>query len=236
MDNCNFISCGHGVHCSVTGSFQSDNNQFIGCTYDFENSTAGSVTINVTNTPVNAPTTYENTGSGSTSINNSVSVTIHVVDEDGYDIQDARVLVEADSGGSLPAGDSVSITRVDTTATVSHTSHGLSTGMYVVIRGANQQEYNGDHQVTVTGVDAYTYEVSGSPATPATGTITSTARIINELTSVSGIATETFNGSGQPIVGTVRKSSGTPYYKPGSVSGTITGSGFSATVIMIEDE
>lgn len=237
VDNCVFISCGHGVHCNAIGSFESDNNQFVGCTYDIENSTDGSVEIAVVNTPTNSPATYENTGSGSTSISNNVTVSIHAKDEDGNNVASARVLVEADSGGSLPAGDSVSITRSGSTATVSHTAHGMSTDMYVVIRGADQQEYNGDHQITVTGVDAYTYTVSGTPDTPATGTITATARIINELTSAGGIASELFNvGSDQPITGTVRKSSGTPYYKSGTVSGSITSSGYSATIILVGDE
>jgi hypothetical protein len=39
------------------------------------------------------------------------------------------------------------------------------------MRGADQSDYNGDFVVTVTGADTFTYTVSGSPATPATGTI-----------------------------------------------------------------
>jgi len=65
-----------------------------------------------------------------------------------------------------------SITRSSTTATCSTaTPHGRTTGEYVQIRGADQAEYNGTVQVTVTDSDTFTYTVSGSPATPATGTI-----------------------------------------------------------------
>ena len=39
------------------------------------------------------------------------------------------------------------------------------------IRGANETDYNGDFIVTVTDANTFTYTVSGSPATPATGTI-----------------------------------------------------------------
>lgn len=71
----------------------------------------------------------------------------------------------------------VSITRSGSTATVTHTAHGYSTGMPVVIAGANETEYNtaGSSPTSITVLDAntYTYTVSGSPATPATGTITS---------------------------------------------------------------
>lgn len=65
----------------------------------------------------------------------------------------------------------VTITRSGTTATVTHASHGKATGDYVVIAGANQREYNGTKQITVVNASTYTYQVSGSPATPATGTI-----------------------------------------------------------------
>lgn len=68
-----------------------------------------------------------------------------------------------------------SITRSSTTATVTtSTAHGLSTGAVVTIAGADQGDYNTTTDVTVTSTTAFTYTVSGSPATPATGTITAT--------------------------------------------------------------
>ena len=63
------------------------------------------------------------------------------------------------------------ITRASATATVTATAHSFTTGDQVNIRGADQAEYNGDFTVTVTNADTFTYTVSGSPATPATGTI-----------------------------------------------------------------
>jgi hypothetical protein len=64
-----------------------------------------------------------------------------------------------------------SITRSSTTATVTATAHGFTTGDQVNIRGAAETDYNGDFIVTVTDANIFTYTVSGSPATPATGTI-----------------------------------------------------------------
>lgn len=64
-----------------------------------------------------------------------------------------------------------SITRASTTATVTASAHGFTTGDQVNIRGADQTDYNGDYIVTVTDANTFTYTVSGSPATPATGTI-----------------------------------------------------------------
>lgn len=69
-----------------------------------------------------------------------------------------------------------SITRSGTTATVTlPTPHRLATGMSMTVSGAVQTAYNGTFAVTVTGANTYTYQVSGAPATPATGTITETS-------------------------------------------------------------
>lgn len=68
-----------------------------------------------------------------------------------------------------------SITRADATATITTTAnHGRPVGDVVqwVIAGADQAEYNGTVDVTITGAKTGTYSVTGTPATPATGTIT----------------------------------------------------------------
>lgn len=67
-----------------------------------------------------------------------------------------------------------SITRSSTTATCTHagaTTFYLKTGDYVTISGAAEAEYNGKFQITVTSSTTFTYTVSGTPATPATGTV-----------------------------------------------------------------
>lgn len=66
-----------------------------------------------------------------------------------------------------------SITRSGTTATVTISSdHNLATGQSATIAGAGEAEYNGTFTIIVTTRTQFTYTVSGSPATPATGTIT----------------------------------------------------------------
>jgi uncharacterized phage protein gp47/JayE len=67
----------------------------------------------------------------------------------------------------------LSITRSGTTAVVTTAvNHNLSSFVPVTISGADQAEYNAvDAAITVTGLDTFEYEVSGTPATPATGTI-----------------------------------------------------------------
>jgi hypothetical protein len=62
-----------------------------------------------------------------------------------------------------------SITRVSTTATATTSAvHGLTTGDVVTVAGCVQDEYNITATVTVTTTTAFTYTVSGTPATPAT--------------------------------------------------------------------
>jgi uncharacterized phage protein gp47/JayE len=79
------------------------------------------------------------------------------------------------------------LTRSGTTATATTASnHNLASGMSVVMAGANETEYNGTVTITVTGLTTFTYEVTGSPATPATGTIT----VTSDSASVSIISTE----------------------------------------------
>lgn len=84
--------------------------------------------------------------------------------------------------------DITSITRTSTTATVTTTAnHGLTNNDTVVIVGANQNEYNGTYTITVTGVNTFTYTVSGTPATPATGTIQAGISYLYLVTGTNGL-------------------------------------------------
>ncbi|HZY90753.1 MAG TPA: proprotein convertase P-domain-containing protein, partial [Gemmataceae bacterium] len=68
-----------------------------------------------------------------------------------------------------------SLTLAGTTAqAVTAAAHGFVTGEEIVIAGANQAQYNGTFTITVTSPTTFTYQVTGSPASPATGTITAT--------------------------------------------------------------
>lgn len=240
--DCNFISpTSHGVEVTATGTYVFNNLQFSGTgasgPYDVENTTAGLVTIQNTNDSNTAY--YENTGGGTTDIQSAVTLKVTIKDPSGNAIVGARVLMEAGDGtGSAPFEESVTITRVDTTATVTHTAHGLSTGQMVNIRGANQPEYNGAGKViTKIGADSYSYQVSGTPATPATGTITSTQCFMSELTITGGIAEESFNAAGtQTYRGRVAKSSASPYWRDVTFSGADCSGGLDIPIQMELDE
>lgn len=231
------INCGHGIDFPTANTFGLTNCNFINNTYDIEFSAAsGDLIINATNSD---PSTYEITGSGSSvTINISADIDIEVVTEDDVAIENARVFIEADSDGSYPSYKSVtSITRVSDTATVSCTGHGLYNQQYAIIRGANQQEYNGIHQITYIDANSFSYTVSGTPDTPATGTITLTMRMMQELTTALGIASESIKYVGsQPIQGWIRKCTSTPIYKETTISGTFTADGFSGKYMLVLDE
>ena len=175
---------------------------------------------------------------GTVTIVNSVPVVVTVKDvATGAVIEGARVLLTSDTGGSLPYQASVTITRASTTATVTHTSHGFSTGQKVLISGASQYEYTGVKTITVTGTNTYTFSVSGSPATPATGTITSTTVLAEDLTDVAGqLTTELRYSSDQPVGGRVRRGTDTPFYRTQRISSTITAAGLNLTILMVKDE
>ena len=200
--------------------------------------TTGSTTVNLVG--CTGTITAQVTGSHTvTFVVNPVTTTINVVDATtGSAVQNARVYVEAAAGGPLPSAASVTITRSGTTASVSHTAHGLANGDVVKIRGANQPDYNIIATISNVTTNAYDYTVANSPTTPATGTITSTAVIINELTTAGGVADDTRSYSGaQPISGRVRKASASPRYKTAGIAGTISASaGLTATVQLIPDE
>jgi len=199
--------------------------------------TSGTVTITIVGGSGNL--SYKTAGATVTIINNPGTLSLHVTDiGTGSDIVGARCYVTADTTGPLPSGDSVTITRSGTTASVAHTAHGLLNGDKVFIEGADQDEYNHVRTISNVSTNAYDYTVSGSPTTPATGTITSTAVIIDGITDSNGMISDTREySSDQDFLGRVRQSSSSPYYKTSPLIGTIDAtSGLMVAVQMVRDE
>jgi len=81
-----------------------------------------------------------------------------------------RLTIEANTPNQLGV---VSVTRATTTATVTTGSaHGFTSGDFVKVEGALPAAYNGEKlRITVTAPKVFTYQVAGSPTSPATGTI-----------------------------------------------------------------
>lgn len=69
-----------------------------------------------------------------------------------------------------------SLTRSSNTVTATTVSdHRLTTGLSITIAGADQTDYNGTFTVNVIDTTHFSYTISTTPVTPATGTITAKA-------------------------------------------------------------
>lgn len=196
----------------------------------YVNIASGSMTINIAgggSTP-----SIRTAGATVTVVNaRTVRVTARDADTSGT-VTSARVALWATTGTT------VTITRSGSTASVSHTAHGYSNGQKVVIFGANQGEYNKLVSITNASTNAYDYTVSGTPTTPATGTITSHRVILDGDTNGSGIIEDTAfpYTSDLAVTGRVRKGTSAPRYKTSPLSGTITSAaGFETTAFLVPD-
>lgn len=84
------------------------------------------------------------------------------------------VLMASLSGASLAVNSSTvtSLTRIGSTVTgTTLSNHNFATGMQLTISGANETDYNGTFEITVLSETQFSYEITGIPSTPATGTI-----------------------------------------------------------------
>jgi len=250
MDNAVFkMAAGVSTHAIEFGTSSPTTMTIRGCTFtdygatDNANDstfhfkrTSGNVTLNLVGCSGNA--SYRTDGATITIVQDPVTVLAKAVDVTGTNIENARVHLEA-TGGYLPVGVTVTIVNSGTTATVTHTGHGLSTNDKVVIRGASLIENLGVFSITVTGTNTYTYTMGSSPGSSPTGTITSTFVILFGLTNASGeISTTRVFSSAQPMTGRIAKASAAddPKYKPAPLTGTVsTTTGGSFVGVMVED-
>jgi len=201
--------------------------------------TGGTITLNLVGCSGNI--SIDTNGCTVVPVIDPITTTITVIDSvTKVEVEDARVfLVASDGTGALPFEQSVtSINRSGAVATVvTGAAHGLVTDDYAFIEGATPDEYNGTFQVTYISSTSFSYTVPGTPSTPAGGTKTVTGGYFNELTTASGVVTDTRSiTSDQPMTGWVRKGSSSPYYQTSNLDFTVdSGSGYSATVQFIPD-
>jgi hypothetical protein len=169
----------------------------------------------------------------------AVTTEVHVINIDGDDLENIRVLVKV-SAGPEPFEDVVTIVNSGTTATVAHTAHGMVVNDKIEVSQSASEFLNRGVQTisAVNGVNEYEYEMAGTPGGSPTGTITVTLIILTGLTDVNGLisASRTF-GSNQPVIGRARAATTPPFYVTGNLSGVIdTGSGLNSTIQMILDQ
>ena len=167
-----------------------------------------------------------------------VDIEVTALDISGNPVEDVQVLLIANSGGNLPYRESVTISNSSTTATVTHTSHGLSTNDKILIKGASHYQNNGVFQIVVTDVNTYTYTMLSAPGSSPSGTITATFVFISSDTDAQGkVRSSMYVASDQPVTGTARKSNASPYYKTSTILDTVSSaSGASINTFMLLDE
>jgi hypothetical protein len=187
------------------------------------------------------PTYKATSGITVTVLTSSRTVKGVVVDADGAPVTGANAYLQAAAGGPFPYQDSVTIVNSGTTATVTHTGHGLATNDKVVIRGASLDANNGVFTITVNSADEYEYTMGSTPGSSPTGSITSTfvffkgdadqgddSNEIEMSRAIPGL---------QPVIGWARKSTGSPLYKQGSMAGSVVTTGDSTfTAVMVSDD
>lgn len=98
------------------------------------------------------------------------------------------------------------LTRSGTTVTATcSSSHFLATGMSITIVGASESEYNGTFEIVVTSTTTFTYAVSGSPSTPATGapSVTYVGASVEVESVEQGLSTNQLGGSSLSLASTL---------------------------------
>ena len=156
----------------------------------------------------------------------------------GTAIVGAQVLLTANTGSTLPFQTTVTIANSGTTATVTHTGHGLSNGDKVLIKGASLAPNNGVFAIVYIDANSYSYTMDSSPGSSPTGTIKATYVFIFGVTDSNGDITENKYLTGnQPVTGWARKSTDAPFYKTGVIFGTASSTlGITLTALLIEDQ
>lgn len=248
ITNSTFVSSGtkHGLEIGGTAA----NMTLTNCTWTGYTADSGgneAVYINIAEGSMNLTISGGNTpsvrtaGCSVTILSGSVNFTVTVKNSavPPVAIEGARVLLLASDGtGPMPYEETVTIVNSSTTATVSHTAHGMATNDKVQIKGASLWQNNGVFSITRTNDNEYTYIMPEAPGSSPTGTIKATYVALFGTTNSSGFITDSrVFTSDQPVIGRVRKSTGSPIYKTSGIVGTIDSeTGFSATIQMVPDE
>lgn len=253
LDGTEFISGGTGHAIEFTGAATSrtlTNVTFSGYSGTstnaaiYVNTSAGSMTLTIAGSGTDITGMVRvAAGVTVTVVAGTKTVTVSVVDVDGAPVTGTNVFLRTAETGIFPyLGSVTSITRSGTTATVTHTAHGMATDDKVLFAGITDKvSDNAVFTITKTGDNTYTYTTTNSGSTAYTGTITATFVFLKGLantgTDSNQISMSRSIPSSQSVVGWARKGSGAPNYKSGAIAGTVSSSANSAfSAVMISDD
>jgi len=253
ISDTSFISDGTGNGLEITGTATNitlDNLSFSGYSTSVDadkaiyvNIATGSVELNISGgSGISVASDVRTAGATITVVAGAVNVQALAALKDGTPVENARVYLKASNGtGPFPFEETVtSITRSGTTATVSHTAHGMGTNDKAIFEGITDktEDNYSVKQITVSDANTYTYTTTDSGSTNYTGTIKTTFVALKGLTNASGIITlSRVYTSNQPVVGWSRKSTSSPFLQEGVLVGEVDSTtGFSGVAVMLTDE
>lgn len=233
ITNSTFTSDGTGHGLEITGtavaSMTLTNNTWTGYAASDGSTGNEAVYVNIAsgtmNLVISGGTTpsVRTAGCSVTVVTSSRTIKVITMTPAGSTIGSATVHLHAIAGGPFPYDATVTITRSGTLATVSHTGHGMASNDQVEITGITDKTAdNGLHTITWVSANSYSYTTTDSGSTSYTGTIKSGFVFFHGTTNGSGeISMSRSIPSNQPVTGWGRKASASPYYKEGSISGTV---------------
>ena len=208
----------------------------------FVNIATGSIELNISGgSGVTLASHVRTAGATVSVVSGAVLVKATAITDLGVAVQNALVILKASNGtGPLPFEDVVTITRVTTTATVAHTAHGMSTNDKIIVKGITDkvEDNGGVKTITVLDANSYTYPTTDSGSASYTGTIIVTFVALSGLTDINGeISTSRVYSLAQPVTGSARKSSASPFLQAGILNGSVSTSlGFDGSAVMVSDE
>lgn len=115
-----------------------------------------------------------------------------------------------------------SLTRTGSVVTaVTNADHDLATGMAVTISGAVETGYNGSYNIIATDYNEFTYTISTTPTTPATGSpvVGFTGGTLKLESETTGVLTNQDSGTELIAVSTLTGIDDTAYVQFGLISG-----------------
>ncbi len=166
---------------------------------------AKSIVLNGTTATVKLPNhgfvngqTISISGANESQYNNSAAVIFNVTqDTFDYTVSIIPAPPNSPATGTIYVM-SYGITRSGSTAIVTLPGHGFANGDRVLITGAAQADYNGIVTISNVTPNTFSYNVSNSPASPATGTIyvRRVDKAVSSITYSGTLATATIAGHG----------------------------------------
>lgn len=241
VTNSKFINCNRAIKISAAGTYTFNNLTFSGNTYDIDNSSTGAVLIDRTNGA--NPTTFINSNAVNTgliTINVNAAAGTFTRTSGDYTTDGFTNGMAITTTGFTNAGNNTK--KVISTVTATVITVTSVTGLVDESGGGDERVQAGSTTInplsvnlTITVKDKN--NVAIQDAQTAIYKTSDDTQLMNKDTNVSGVATEGFSYlADTDIYIRIRKSSSAATkYIPASTTGTITSTGFSATITLTVD-